>query len=1109
MKPNFSVNSFLSRSPGAALVALSAIVLCATADKSSAAVIWTNPITGTNPNTANPYTTGQTFDANVTVSGIGRGAGAVGTNANDRYNANSWNTASLDATAYFSFTLDANAGYEIDFTDFVYTSQRSNTSIAGFSFRSSLDSFASGIGTPDFNGTTISLTGASYQNLTESVEFRFYAWGAGSSGNTFSINDFTFNGAVSLVAAAAAQTYWDTNGASGDVGGSGTWSSASTSFSTTIAGTDPAARAKADPVNFAGTAGTVTVSGTVEADGGITFDTTGYQITGGTALELGGATNTITTATDVTAMIDTVVTGTGGVNKTGAGTLIYTGDQTYTGGTTITTGTLQLGNGGTGGTLAGNIVNNGNLAFNHSGSFAFGGDISGTGTLAQIGGTTILTGSNTYSGVTTISTGTLQLGNGGTAGTLGSGAVTNNAALAFNRSDTITVANAISGTGTLDQAGAGTTILTASNSYGTTTISSGTLQIGSGGTVGTLGSGAVTNNSALSFNRSNSMTVANAISGTGTVSQIGGGTTILTGLNSYGTTTISAGTLQIGDGGTAGTLGAGAVTNNATLSFKRSDAVAVSNAIGGTGVVAQSGTGSTTLGVSNSYSGGSTVSSGSLIAGVTGALGSGTVAVTGGSLLANAGVTVANGIIVNAVSSSAFTATYNFTAGDTVAITTGSGFTASDLSRGNWNGAIPADAINALPSSSSASGTGSGTFNAPVAAVGSSLNTATSAYFQFTLDATTASSITLSDLAFLSRSTSTGPLAYSLRSDLDGYASNITSGTLVADSNYASKSNTGLSQTGDVVTFRLYGSEGKAATVVAPTTASANWRIDDLVLTGTTFNESVATLGSSITSGTALFSGGVTLESGVQLTSASGGTAEFSGVIIDGSNGAKGIEKVGDGKVILSGDSTYTGTTTVSAGTLVINGDQTAATGNVSVSGTLAGTAGTVGGNTSINAGGHLAAGNGTAGSIGSETFNKNLTFVGTSIFDWDLSASTSDTGTSNQGSYDKIVANGGAGTLTGTSVFTIALAGNSFTDAFWNTNKTWSDIFSGNALPTDLGAIFTTFGGSNVASDGAVAGQGSFAFNGSTTLSWTAVPEPTTALAGLLLGAGLLRRRR
>lgn len=163
----------------------------------TAQVLWTNPITGTDPNTSNPYTTGQTLDANISVSGIGRGTGITGTSANDRYNANSWNTASIDLTAYFEFTLTANVSCEIDFTSLVYTSQSSGTGPTSFAFRSNLDGFASNIGTPNATGTTIALSSGSYQNISSPITFRFYAWGASAAGGTFSINDFTFNGSTS------------------------------------------------------------------------------------------------------------------------------------------------------------------------------------------------------------------------------------------------------------------------------------------------------------------------------------------------------------------------------------------------------------------------------------------------------------------------------------------------------------------------------------------------------------------------------------------------------------------------------------------------------------------------------------------------------------------------------------------------------------------------------------------------------------------------------------------------------------------------------------------------------------------------------------------------
>lgn len=158
--------------------------------------IFTNPITGTNPNTANPYTAGQVVASNLTVSGIGRGAGANGVNTNDRYNANSWNTATIDLTAYFEFTLTPSSGYLIDFVSFVYTGQTSGTGPTNFAFRSSLDGYMANIGTPTATGTTISLSGALYQGITSAVTFRIYAWGTTNSGGTFSINDFIFNGFV-------------------------------------------------------------------------------------------------------------------------------------------------------------------------------------------------------------------------------------------------------------------------------------------------------------------------------------------------------------------------------------------------------------------------------------------------------------------------------------------------------------------------------------------------------------------------------------------------------------------------------------------------------------------------------------------------------------------------------------------------------------------------------------------------------------------------------------------------------------------------------------------------------------------------------------------------
>ena len=102
-------------------------------------------------------------------------------------------------------------------------------------------------------------------------------------------------------------------------------------------------------------------------------------------------------------------------------------------------------------TLAGNT---GSITVNTALEGTLSGVISGGGALVKQGaGTTILTGNNTYTGTTTISAGTLQIGNAGTTGTLGTGgAVTlsTNTNLNYVRSATTSIANAISGSGNVN-----------------------------------------------------------------------------------------------------------------------------------------------------------------------------------------------------------------------------------------------------------------------------------------------------------------------------------------------------------------------------------------------------------------------------------------------------------------------------------------------------------------------------------------------------------------------------------------------------------------------------------------------------------------------------------
>ena len=171
--------------------------------------------------------------------------------------------------------------------------------------------------------------------------------------------------------------------------------------------------------------------------------------------------------------------------KAGAGALVLAGNNTYTGGTTIAGGTLQVGNGGASGAISGDVLDNSCLVLNRADTATLAGNVSGAGGLVQSGaGVFVITGSNAYGGGTTISAGTLQVGNGGASGSL-VGSIVNNAALVFNRSDTYTFAGNISGLGALHQSGNGTLTLSGSASCGSTYVDAGTLAI-CGGTIANL-----------------------------------------------------------------------------------------------------------------------------------------------------------------------------------------------------------------------------------------------------------------------------------------------------------------------------------------------------------------------------------------------------------------------------------------------------------------------------------------------------------------------------------------------------------------------------------------------------------------------------------------------
>jgi len=110
--------------------------------------------------------------------------------------------------------------------------------------------------------------------------------------------------------------------------------------------------------------------------------------------------------------------------------------------------------------------------------------------------------------------------------------------------------------------------------------------------------------------------------------------------NSFTAVSIANGTLQVGNGDTGGSLGGSTLADSGTLAFNRTDtALVVTNVISGSGVVAQNGSGAVTLASANTYSGMTVINNGQLVVSNSAALQDSTVSNNVAS-----GVTFASGI---------------------------------------------------------------------------------------------------------------------------------------------------------------------------------------------------------------------------------------------------------------------------------------------------------------------------------------------------------------------------------------------------------------------------------------------------------------------------------
>ncbi|WP_398476713.1 autotransporter domain-containing protein [Tardiphaga sp.] len=257
-------------------------------------------------------------------------------------------------------------------------------------------------------------------------------------------------------------------------------------------------------------------------------------------------------------------------------------------------------------TLAGTGGLTGNIAITAAGStvtFNNGADVTlanvitgGGGLILNAAGTLILTGTNTYMGGTTITAGTLQIGNGGGTGAI-TGDITNNAALVFNRANDTTFSGVMSGSGTMTKTGSGRLTLTGTSTYsGATTVNGGILTV-NGSTA------------------SSSMTVVNA-SGT------------LGGIGTVGNTVINGGTLGPGstyDGQIAPNNFIGLLTVQGDLVMTQASTYRVDVSPGGSSRVNVTGTAN--LGgatVNANFAPGSYVKNNTTIVNATGGLGGST-----------------------------------------------------------------------------------------------------------------------------------------------------------------------------------------------------------------------------------------------------------------------------------------------------------------------------------------------------------------------------------------------------------------------------------------------------------------------------------------------------
>ncbi|NBX65852.1 MAG: hypothetical protein EBQ96_02535 [Proteobacteria bacterium] len=765
-------------------------------------------------------------------------------------------------------------------------------------------------------------------------------------------------------------------------------------------------------------AGTLTLLGANTYSGGTTINA--GNITG-TATSIQGDVNIVNAPSNLTIDGAGTYTGTlsgaGSFTKTSAGTLVVSGANTHTGGTFITGGAINIsaadnlggvGNvvtidgasiilGGGGFTEAHNItIGAGDATINTNGNNAtFSGVISGIGeTLTKTGaGTLTLTGTNTYSGGTTVSAGILR---GDTASLQGN--ITNNATVNFSQVGLGTYSGIMSGTGNVTSTNTGITTLSGVSTYtgGTTVSGGGALAINAESGLGaasgalTLNNGGLIYNSALSTTRAttlagagtfntngNDVTMSGVISGAGSLTKAGAGNLTVTGTNTYsGGTTVTAGTLT----GTTTSL-QGNITNDATVVFDQGTAGTYAGSMSGSGTLTKLGAGNVTLSGGNSYSGGTTVTAGTL---------TGTTSSLQGAITNNATVVFDQN-----------------SAGTYAGAMSGTG-TMTKLGTGNLT-------LSGANTYSGGTVITAGTLTGTIATIQG--NITNNAALVFDQGGVGSHAGVISGTGSLTK-LGVGNVILLGNNTYSG-GTTVTAGTLTG-----STDNIQGNVVNNATVVLNQGTTGTYAGNMSGSGTLTKLGTGNITLSGTnTYSGGTTVTAGTLTGTTSSLQGNITNNANVVFNQGTTGT--YAGVM----SGTGTLTKNGTGNTIISGVNTYSGATTVNAGRLSVNGSNINSTTTVASGGTLGGT-GTLG-TTVVNNGGRFAPGNsiGTINVTGPVTFNVGSTYE-VEINDAGQSDLTIATGaiTINGGTVDVKGASGTYGTSTNYTILQGASVTGTFT---------------------------------------------------------------------------------